>query len=48
MECLAAAHCGDVAEICGAITVQARTGHLIHTMVRRLLSAPTYLYPFPD
>jgi N-acetylglucosamine malate deacetylase 1 len=47
MECRAATHCGDVAEICGAITVQTRTGHLIHNMVRRLLSAPTYLYPFP-
>jgi hypothetical protein len=38
MECLAATHCGDVAEICGAITVQTRTGDLIHNMVRRLLS----------
>src|ERR1700732_5273961 len=47
MECLAATHCGDVAEICGAIKVQTRTGHLIHNMVRRLLSAPPYLYPFP-
>jgi LmbE family N-acetylglucosaminyl deacetylase len=47
MECLAATHCGDVAEICGAIKVQTKTGHLRHNMVRRLPSAPTYLYPFP-
>src|ERR1700674_4414916 len=47
MECLAATHCGDVAEICGAIKVQTRTGHLIHNMVRRLPSLPTCLYPFP-
>src|SRR3977135_515639 len=47
MKFLPATRCGDVDEICGAITVQTRIGHLINNVARRLLSAPPYLYPCP-